>query len=891
MAKSLVIVESPAKAKTINKYLGTDYIVEASVGHIKDLPRDGLAIDVEGGFVPTYQVIKGKEDVVKRLRSLASRCERVFLATDPDREGEAIANHIAEEIRSENGNIRRVLFNEITKSGITSAMSAPRDIDRGMVEAQEARRVMDRLIGYKVSPFLWRKFVGEAKGLSAGRVQSVALRLVVERERAINSFIPIEYWQLIGHFRTRDDQEITARLVRFDGIEIRNPSGSAVDLKEKKEDLPFITTKNRAEEIRERAMREAYEIASITKKEVKRNAPLPFTTSTLQQEASRRLKMNTGRTMKLAQQLYEGVDLGKQGRVGLITYMRTDSTRVSGEAISAAEAFIYESYGKEYLPAARVAASASSTSLAKKKQKGNVQDAHEAIRPTDLKITPKEARKSLDKELADLYELIWSRFVASQMAPAIFDQTTVEIEGGPFLFRATGRITRFKGWMQVYADIEEEGGGEASGKGKKGKGEKGDAASGGSSGSDDGDRELETSLPDNIKKRDPLTLENIETRQSFTKPPLRYTESLLVKELEAKGIGRPSTYAAIISTIQDRGYVEQKERKLHATELGMKVCDALVAGFPALFDVKFTAKMEGELDTIAGGSATYLKVMQGFYRPLESALRSAAALARRSAGVRVGSIEGSSAERELLPRGHERPKGRKTDTLCEKCGSPMELRMGNYGPYLACLGFPACRNIISANEDGTPRIRLASGKGDAAKGDATKGGAAKGKGSNAGAGASGANRNGETRTSNPASSPGAAPEETCDKCGAPMRRRKGKNGGEFFGCTNYPTCTATKAIPLGITCPGCGEGSIVERVGGRYKNIFYACTRYPDCRFTSGAKPINTPCSRCGSTWLVQAWSKEEGEFVECPKCKDKPGISRESGVRSRESGVAKGER
>ena len=353
MAKSLVIVESPAKAKTINKYLGADYIVEASVGHIKDLPRNDLAIDVDAGFIPTYQVIKGKEDVVKRLRNLASRCDRVFLATDPDREGEAIAHHIAEEIRTENGNIRRVLFNEITKSGVTSAMRAPRDIDRGMVEAQEARRVMDRLIGYKVSPYLWRKFIGEAKGLSAGRVQSVALRLVVERERAIHSFIPIEYWNLIGHFRTRDDKEIIARLVRFDGVDIRNPSGSAIEVTEGKESLPFISTKSAAEAIRERALKESYAIRSIVKKEVKRNAPLPFTTSTIQQEASRRLKMNTARTMKLAQQLYEGVDLGRQGRVGLITYMRTDSTRVSAEATAAAEEFIYENYGKEYLPSAR----------------------------------------------------------------------------------------------------------------------------------------------------------------------------------------------------------------------------------------------------------------------------------------------------------------------------------------------------------------------------------------------------------------------------------------------------------------------------------------------------------------------------------------------------------
>jgi len=835
MAKSLVIVESPAKAKTINKYLGADYIVEASVGHVKDLPRDGLAIDVDGGFVPTYEVIKGKEEVVKRLRSLASRCDRVFLATDPDREGEAIAHHIATEIHDQNRNIRRVLFNEITKSGITSAMKSPRDIDHQMVEAQEARRVMDRLIGYKVSPFLWKKFVGQSRGLSAGRVQSVALRLVVERERAINSFIPIEYWGVIGHFRTRDEQEIVARLVRYDGIEIRNPSGSGADLKEPKEKLPFISTRQQAEAIRERALRESYAIASIVKKEVKRNAPLPFTTSTIQQEASRRLKMNTGRTMKLAQQLYEGVDLGKQGRVGLITYMRTDSTRISDEAADAATEFIYENYGKEYLPAGSGSARPKAAApKATKKPAVNVQDAHEAIRPTDLKITPKEARKSLEKDLADLYELIWSRFVASQMAPAIFDQTTVEIEGGPFLFRATGRITRFKGWMQVYADDEES---DRPARGKR---------SGGDATASDDEPDVDRALPENIRKSDPLRLESIETRQSFTKPPARYTESLLVKEMEAKGIGRPSTYSAIISTIQDRGYVEQRERRLHATELGMNVCDALVTSFPALFDVKFTAKMEGDLDTIAGGTATYLKVMQGFYRPLQSALGSVGVLRREGGGRSAisGGAAGSVGEsRAPAARGGAKPKGKKSDVVCQKCGSPMELRLGNYGHYLACLGFPACRNIISATEEGVPKSRLPEA------------------------------RSAEARPSEAAGRKKGAEEaggEICDKCGLPMRRRKGKNGGEFFGCSGYPACTATRAIPLGVTCPSCEQGSIVERVGGRFNSVFYACTRYPECRFTSNLKPVNTPCARCGNRWMVQAWTKEDGEFLECPKCKVK---------------------
>jgi len=812
MAKSLVIVESPAKAKTINKYLGGDYIVEASVGHVKDLPKGELAIDIDGGFRPTYEVIRGKEDVLKRLQNLAARCDQVFLATDPDREGEAIAHHIAEEIRLRNTNIRRVLFNEITRSGITAAMRQPRDIDQAMVEAQEARRVMDRLIGYKVSPFLWRRFAGEGRGLSAGRVQSVALRLVAERERAINSFIPIEYWNIIGHFITRDDARITARLVRFDGVDIRNPSGSALDLKERKEDLPFISTAAQAEALRERALRESYAITGITRKEVKRNAPLPFTTSTLQQEASRRLGMNTARTMKLAQQLYEGVDLGRQGRVGLITYMRTDSTRVSDEAAAAATEFIYENYGREYLPAGGAIAKP----VVSRAQKANVQDAHEAIRPTDLKITPKEARRSLDKELADLYDLIWSRFVASRMAPAVFDQTTVEIAGGPFLFRATGRITRFNGWMQVYADMEEE---EGAGKGGRGKGK----AKGGTDAASGDDKELETVLPQNIREGDPLRLDDIENRQSFTRPPIRYTESLLVKEMEAKGIGRPSTYAAIISTVQQRGYVEQRERKLYATELGLKVCDALVLGFPALFDVRFTARMEGDLDTIAGGRTTYLKVLQGFYRPLLSALQGAG---RGATGPARKGLHLRHPETERPEKG--RIEGAKSDALCEKCGSPMELRLGNYGHYLACLGFPNCRNIIPAGEDGKPRARPGSGL--------------------------------------PISPQAAENIPACEKCGAPMVLRRGRSG-EFYGCSAYPACTATRPVPLGVACPDCGRGDVVERKGSRFGNIFYGCSRYPDCRFTSSRKPVARPCPSCRNTWMVCAWTQEDGEFVECPKC------------------------
>jgi DNA topoisomerase-1 len=865
MAKSLVIVESPAKAKTINKYLGADYIVDASVGHVKDLPKNALAIDIEGGFVPTYETIRGKEDILERLRSLASRCDRVFLATDPDREGEAIASHIAGEIVARNRNIKRVVFNEITRSGVTNAMRSPRDIDQPMVAAQEARRVMDRLIGYKVSPFLWNTFRGESRGLSAGRVQSVALRLIVERERAIASFIPIDYWTLLGHFRTSRGDEIEARLVRHDGIDVKNPSGSATEL-DPEAPRTFIATKKEAEDIRKRALRERYAIADVSRREVRRNAPAPFTTSTLQQDAGRRLRMATKRAMQIAQKLYEGIDLGPRGRVGLITYMRTDSVRVSDEAMQMAEEFIYENYGKEYLPPSR-------KTFAQKAK--NVQDAHEAIRPTDVKITPREARKHLDADMAALYELIWNRFVASQMAPALIDQTTVDIEGGPFLFRATGRITRFRGWMQVYGDDEPAGEPAAAPAGKS-------RSAGRKAGRDESEREdggenAERALPDYIRRGDSLALESIESKGSATKPPPRYTEALLVKELEARGIGRPSTYASIISTIQERGYVEQRERRLHATELGIRVCDALVGQFPALFDVRFTARMEGELDQIATGKATYRTVLEGFYAPFEKALR-----ALRLSAPRARDDQDDPTRTRRAPKKIE---GQPTDRTCSKCGSPMDLRNGRYGPYLACTAFPNCRNIVSVPGGGAELAAAGTAVGEAATAGrkSTRAGSRAKSGSRAKAGAKeagakakgGAARSASKRSPRSArtSDAGASAERAhvdvapCRECGSPMVLRRAKNG-EFYGCSNYPACRSTRPVPLGMKCPQCGEGDLAQRKGGRYDSVFYGCTRYPDCRFTSSHKPVAGTCAACGNRWLVEIDSPVDGRYCECPKCR-----------------------
>ncbi len=560
MGKALVVVESPSKAKTINKYLGPEYIVEASLGHVRDLPKKDIAVDIEGGFVPTYVTIDRKKDVIARLRQLSRQCDAIYLATDPDREGEAIAYHIAQEISDGSLPQFRVLFSEITRSGVKKAMTAPRQLDMDLVRAQEARRVMDRLIGYKISPFLWRAFRGENHtGLSAGRVQSVALRFVVEREKTINSFIPIEYWNLYGTFATKKGEEFTARLIEHDGIKLRNPSGSATpDGKQKSNSkdagFSFISTKEEAESLKDRALFEEYEIAKVEKKEVKRKAPPPFTTSTLQQDAGRRLRMKPKTAMLNAQKLYEGVEIGTKGRVGLITYMRTDSVRVSDEAADAAEEWIYENFGKEYLPPKR--------KEHHQKKGAVVQDAHEAIRPADLKITPRMARKHLDEDLANLYEMIYRRFIASQMSDAVYDQTTLDVKGGPFLFRATGRVEKFRGWKQVYDDQEER---------KEAKADKGDEE-------DDSNK-----LPQGLKKGTSVDLLTLQAKQSETKPPPRFNESTLVKEMEAQGIGRPSTYAQIIATLLDRGYVVEQARRLHATDLGIKVSDTLDANFPKLF--------------------------------------------------------------------------------------------------------------------------------------------------------------------------------------------------------------------------------------------------------------------------------------------------------------------
>jgi DNA topoisomerase-1 len=739
MSKSLIIVESPSKAKTINKYLGKDFVVEASVGHIKNLPKSKLGVDVENKFAVSYETIAGKEEIIEKLQRLAESADKVFIATDPDREGEAIAYDIAQEIDAKNKNIFRVLFHEITPTGIAEAMASPKKIDQHLVDSQRARRAMDRVVGYKLSPFIWKTVF---YGLSAGRVQSVALRLICEREEHIKKFIPEEYWSIIGEFQTETSDSFYAKLIRIDGVE------------------PKIVDTTTAQGYAADIQKQAYSITDIQKKTVKRIAPAPFITSTLQQEAASRLRFSAKRTMMLAQKLYEGIDLGDEGIVGLITYMRTDSTRLSDEAVAAVRGYIYDSYGPEYLP----------KEPHQFKKRKESQDAHEAIRPTSIKLAPKHVKKHLDKDIYALYELIWNRFVACQMTAATFEQVSVDIKGGDYAFRATGSVPLFRGFLQVYDDMVEE---------------KGIAD----------DEDPTSKIPANLKAGQHSTLRNVLPKQHFTKPPARYTESSLVKELESLGIGRPSTYAAIVSTIVDRKYVDQLERKLFATSLGMVVTKLLVHSFPKVLNVKFTALMEEELDTIASGKNNYVQVMEDFYRPFIESLH--------HVEKETGRLKKSLQE--------------ETGELCELCGKPMIIKWGRYGQFKACTGYPACKNRKPLDEDVEKLAHTVGLK--------------------------------------------------CRQCGGDLVV-KGGPFGTFLGCSNYPKCNYTQPISMGIKCPKCKDGDVIERKTKR-KRSFYGCSRYPECDFVSWDKPVIQECEHCKNPYLVQKSSKKKGEYLMCPNCKE----------------------
>lgn len=734
MSKSLIIVESPSKAKTINKYLGKKFMVEASVGHIKNLPSKDLGVDIEHDFEPRYVTIRGKAGVIKDLQKQAAKADSIYIATDPDREGEAIAWHIARELDKQlNGkDLYRVLFNEITKSGIEEAMKQPRRIDERLVRSQQARRVMDRIVGYKVSPFLWKTIY---KGLSAGRVQSVALRLVCEREQEIADFKVEEYWTITGEFQKPGDGTFHTKLAKVAG------------------ETPSIPDEQAATDLLEKLKAEQYAIADIQSKQISRSPSPPFITSSLQQEASNRLRFSAKRTMRVAQQLYEGVELGEEGAAGLITYMRTDSTRSSTEAVSSLRDHIAAQYGKEFVPDAP----------RQFKTKKSAQDAHEAIRPTSMEFTPQRVRSYLSPEQYNLYELIWKRFVASQMAAAKMLQKTVLVEGGPYQFKGVGSTYTFRGFLQVYDDFAGENGAD--------------------------ENEEESIIPEGLAAKDRVDPRQLDPHQHFTKPPPRFSESTLVRELEANGVGRPSTYALIVSTIQDRGYVEQQNRRLHATTLGMDVNKLLTTHFDSLFNVDFTSRMEEELDTIATGESSYLKVISDFYHPF------------------IKLLESVSPEKAKLQE--------ETDEKCDKCGAPMIIRWGRNGKFMACSAYPECKNA-----------KPLPGEAEKMKID-----------------------------------------EPCPECGGELTLKQSRYG-KFIGCKNYPDCKFTRPITLGFECPKCKEGEVVARMT-KTKRTFYGCTRYPDCDFTSWDRPVPKACPSCKNSYLLHKYTQKKGEFLKCPACKE----------------------
>ncbi len=837
MARSLVIVESPAKAKTINKFLGRGYLVKASMGHVRDLPKKTLGVD-ERDFTPTYTTLPEKKKTLTELKKAAKDADAVFLAADPDREGEAICWHLKEELsKDSDATFRRVLFNEITKKAILAAFEHPREIDAHKVDAQQARRILDRFVGYKISPLLWDKV---RRGLSAGRVQSVALRIIVEREREVKAFVPREYWSLTAQLWGGEAPQFGAKLYARNGKKIEVVSRSemtgalgelgweVVGAKPASEDTESLILEIKAA----RPDAVPFKVAKLQSQEKKKNPPPPFITSKLQQDAARQLGFPVAKTMRLAQGLYEGRELGDAGTVGLITYMRTDSTRTSEEALDAVRAYIAETYGERSLP--------------KEPRRFKVgkaaQEAHEAIRPTLLEFAPDRVRDSLGRDEFRLYQLIWNRFVASQMETALFDTTRAEIEAGAYAFRATGSVLKFAGWLAVYHEGKDE-----------------DAPSDDRSPADvDVDDEEDRRLPQ-LTEGQTLDLKSLLPRQHFTQPPPRFSEATLVKELEENGIGRPSTYAAIIATIMDRSYAEKDKGRFFPTELGLLVNDLIVASFGDIVEVGYTARMEEELDEIEEGRLNWVDALREFQTKFE------ADLARAKTEMR-------DVKREAIP----------TDQVCDKCGKPMVLKWGRFGQFLACSGYPECKNtreIGSVSHDsGTPA---------AAK---------------------------TAKVKAAAPDPIETEAEPCQKCGRPMVLKRGRFGtflacsgypeckttrkivmgkegkaeakaevlldepcprcgnklavkhgrfGEFTACSNYPRCRYIKLKETGVPCPECGKGQIVERKSKRGK-VFYGCDRYPDCGFVLWNKPVAKACPDCKSSYLVEKFTKKDGRRLLC---------------------------
>jgi DNA topoisomerase-1 len=806
LSKGLVIVESPAKAKTIQKYLGKGFTVEASLGHVKDLPKSTLGVDIDNEFETEYIVIPGKEKVLAKLKKLALSADNIYLAPDPDREGEAIAWHLAEELgdgktkkkkKKKDGDepdrIRRVTFNEITKRAVQDAFEHPRDIDRNLVDAQQARRVLDRLVGYQVSPLLWDKV---RRGLSAGRVQTVALRLIVEREREIKAFQKQEYWTIDAHLAGPKPPAFDARFVG------------------KGEEKVEVTNGEDAEKIRAALEQADWLVRTVDRKERRRNATPPFTTSKLQQDSSRKLRFSVKRTMMIAQRLYEGVELGEEGSVGLITYMRTDSTRVSNEALAEVREYITSQYGAPYLP----------ESPNTYKEKKAAQAAHEAIRPTSAMRHPDQIKQYLKEDEYKVYQLIWQRFVASQITPAVFDQTTVDIDAKSgaetFWFRVTGSVPKFDGFLKVYKESKE--------------------------GKDEEEEELKHKLPP-LEPGQKLTLKELKPEQHFTEPPPRYNEASLVKELEERGIGRPSTYSAILSTIQERQYVQKLGGKFSPTEIGLVVTDLLVENFRDIFDIEYTARLEEELDEIEEGKETWTDALAEFYKRFAKDLRYA------------------EKHMENIKR-MEKP----TDEKCERCGSPLVIKWGKHGSFYACSSYdkenPESCTFTKENPINLPDLDSADIQETTQEEYCENCGRVmvlkRGRFGQFMACTGYPDCKTTRRLDQGKKVPDIPLDELCPKCGRNMMIRHGRYG-EFTTCSGYPDCKYVKQNFIGVKCPLCKDGDLVEKKA-RKGNTFYGCGNYPKCKFTSAGKPLAEKCPSCGSEYLVEKFLKA-GPVAACP--------------------------
>ncbi len=794
--KSILVVESPAKARTLSRYVDASFSVMATVGHIRDLPGRELGVDIQNRFQPKYEVIPGKWKVIKELKTASQKADAIYLAPDPDREGEAIAWHVAEEVEP-GKKIYRVLFHEITKNAVVNALKSPLVLDQNKFDAQQARRILDRLVGYLISPLLWKKV---RRGLSAGRVQSVTVRLICEREDEVRRFRPTEYWSVHAVLEGKTPPAIRAKLIKIKGKKAVLPDGeSASRVKEATNDEPFRVIK-------------------VEKKRTKRNPPPPFITSTLQQETSRRHRFSPKRTMVIAQKLYEGINLGEEGPEGLITYMRTDSTRMSGEAIEQARSYIQKNLGDIYLP----------SSARHYRPKKGVQDAHEAIRPTSVDLEPSQIKGFLSKEQFLLYDLIWKRFVATQMKPAELDQTRVDIESGECLFRANGSVLMFEGYRKLYEETSEQ---------------------------EPSDKVEEGILPP-IEEGTTLNKKEVQLEQHFTQPPPRYTESSLIKELEERGVGRPSTYATILSNVRDRQYVGIDKGRLSPTELGEVVNSLLVDSFPDILNVEFTARMESLLDSIEMGEADWMEVLDTFYAAFHKDLE------RAKSGMR-----------------DVRKEGTPTDIICDQCGKNLVIRFSATGSFLACSGFPECKNAKSFERDDNGTIEIREEKSVTDQSCPLCERAMQVKHGRFGAFLA-CTGYPECRHTQPLDSPtedmhegdASGVDRVCEKCGGKVVLKRSRLGNRFWACSNYPACKEAKPFLTGVVCDECGKGEFAERAS-RNGRIFYCCVCYPDCKNTLRSRPVPVACEICGAAYSLERTNKD-GETVtfcaskECPSRK-----------------------